>query len=193
MAVKHCLKYIDMSRIGKKPIKIPKEIKTEIKEKELVFENTQGRTLIIPLLKGIKPEMKEDNLLFRSVSDKKQIRSNWGTMRSLASNAVIGLSTGFEKTLEIEGLGYKVSKQDKELVFNLGYSHPIQFEIPEGIEIEVEKNKIIKIKGYDKQLVGETAAKIRKLKKPEPYKGKGIRYQGEIVRRKVGKKAVATM
>ncbi len=118
-------------------------------------------------------------------------RSLWGTARSLIANMVKGVSEGFEKKLEIQGIGYKAQVQGRDLLLNLGFSHLVEFKAPEGIVFKVEKN-IVSISGIDKFLVGEVSANIRKLKKPEPYKGKGIRYLGEIVRRKAGKKSVAS-
>ncbi|MEK7478974.1 MAG: 50S ribosomal protein L6, partial [Patescibacteria group bacterium] len=116
------------------------------------------------------------------------IRSNWGTLRSLLENAVEGVTKGFQKTLILEGVGFRISKQPEGLQLLLGLSHPVLIQKKEGIEFEVEKN-ILRVKGIHKELVGETAAKIRALKKPEPYKGKGFRYENEVIRRKAGKKA----
>ena len=113
----------------------------------------------------------------------------WGTYRQLIENMIIGVTQGFEKKLEINGVGYKAEVKEKQLILNVGFSHSVNFEIPENIEVRVEKNLII-VSGIDKQLVGEVAAQIRKIKKPEPYKGKGIKYLGEQIRRKVGKKVV---
>lgn len=113
--------------------------------------------------------------------------ANWGTMRALVNNAIIGVDRGFEKVLKIEGIGYKANLDGNSLILNIGFSHVVKFNTPEGIKIVVEKN-IIKISGIDKNLVGQTAADIRAFKKPEPYKGKGIRYEGEIVKIKAGKK-----
>ena len=179
-----------MSKIGKKPVKIPEGIKVEIKEGIIVFQNEKGKSLKIPILSGIKAVIENNNLIFKPENNNKQTRSNWGTIRSLSNNAVIGLTSGFEKVLEIKGLGYRAAKENDKIVFQLGFSHPIEFKIPDDLEIEVEGNNIIKIRGIDKSRVGEIAAQIRKFRKPEPYKGKGIRYQGEFIKLKAGKKAI---
>lgn len=163
---------------------------------------TEGRKIFIKGPKGelsfeLPPEVKAEilaegekkiNIL---LSDKKSpnARKVWGTNRAIISNAIEGVTKGFEKKLEIEGIGFRAGVEADNLVLNIGYSHPVKLKIPEGIKVSVEKNIII-IFGIDKNLVGQFAANIRKEKKPEPYKGKGIRYQGEIIRRKLGKKAV---
>lgn len=176
-----------MSKIGKKSIVIPEGIKVEIKDGEISFQNTKGETLNLKILDGVLPSVQDKTLSFTIEKRNRQTKANWGTMRALANNAIIGLSQGFSKILEIEGLGYRVAKEGENLVFNLGYSHPIRVRLPVSIKAEVIKNTI-KISGFDKTLVGKVAAEIRNLKKPEPYKGKGIRYQGETVKRKIGKK-----
>lgn len=181
-----------MSKIGRKPVPISSGVGVKIADNKLEFEGKEG-SLILPLLPYIKAEIKTgadgNELVFSKENDMKQARANWGTMASLAKNAIQGVSQGFSKTLEIEGIGFKASVQGNTLILNVGFTHPIKMEAPAGIKIVVEKNTI-KISGFDKALVGEMAANIRKVKKPEPYKGKGIRYQGEVVRRKAGKKVV---
>lgn len=175
-----------MSKIGKKPIIIPENVKVKLDDQDLLIEGLRGHlNLVIP--KNLKVELSDKNLVFFNLDDSKQSLALWGTTRALTDNAIKGVSSGFEKVLEIEGIGFKVQKEGRDLILNLGFSHPVKFSPPEGVEISVEKNKII-IKGIDKALVGNTAAKIRALKKPEPYKGKGIRYEGEIIKRKAGKK-----
>jgi len=176
-----------MSKIGKKSIEIPVNVKIEILDKEVMIKGPKGE-LKIPIFEGFKVELEGDLLKVVPLYQKKFTFGFWGTLRSLIANAVRGVTEGFEKKLEIEGIGYRANVEGKTLVLNLGFSHPIRFEIPEGINISTEKN-IIKISGIDKQLVGQTAAKIRSFKKPEPYKGKGIHYVGEYIRRKIGKKA----
>ncbi len=179
-----------MSKIGKKPIVIPNNVEVEINDGFLDFKGSNGSSKIkIPSY--IKAEIKEGNILFSPENNSKQARANWGTIRSLANNAIIGLTEGFSKNLEVEGIGYRANMEGENLVLNLGLSHPIKFTPPQGIKISTEKNTI-KISGIDNALVGQVAAKIRAFKKPEPYKGKGIRYQGEIVRRKAGKKVAGT-
>ncbi len=180
-----------MSRIGKQPVEIPQGIKVTIDEKsrKIIFEGSKGR-LESPLPPGIKAEIKENKLVFTRENDLKQTRAYHGLARALANNAVVGLSKGFEKRLEVEGVGYRVDLKGKELHLQLGYSHPIVYKIPEDVEITVEKpNKII-IKGIDKQRVGAVAAEIRRFREPDPYKGKGIRYEGEVLRLKPGKSGV---
>lgn len=177
-----------MSKIGKKIIIVPEGIKVEIKDGELSFQNTKGEILNFKILPGVLPSIQDKTLSFTIEKRNRQSRTNWGTMRSLANNAVIGLSQGFGKILEIEGIGYRAEKEGEDcLVFKLGFSHPIRLRLPAGIKADIVKNNI-KISGFDKALVGKVAAEIRDLKKPEPYKGKGIKYQGEIIRRKTGKK-----
>jgi len=177
-----------MSRIGIKPVVIPEGVTVEIKEGKVEVKG-KNATLSVPTLAGISIEKKEDSLVFTPSNKTKQIVSNWGTMRSLVQNAVIGASENFSKELVIEGVGYRANVEGSDLVLGLGYSHQIKFPIPDGIDIKVDKNTIT-ISGASKENVGEAAAKIRSFRKPEPYKGKGIRYSDEKVRRKAGKKAV---
>ena len=177
-----------MSRIGKKPVIIEEGVTVDILE-ETVEVKGGTTAMTLPILPGIKVEKKENELIFLPENETKQTVSNWGTMRALVQNAVSGAAKDFTKSLVIEGVGYRATLEGEKLILNLGYSHPIRFEVPKGVKIAVEKNTMT-ITGADRQLVGETAARIRKLRKPEPYKGKGIRYAGEIVRRKAGKKAV---
>jgi len=175
-----------MSRIGKMPITIPKEVKVELNNNKIKVSGERG-TLEINIHPDIQVKIEEDKIYISRPSDGRFHRSLHGLSRALINNMVKGVSSGFEKILEIRGVGYRAVREDGKMVIQIGYSHPISIEPPKGIEFEVEKQKIIKIKGIDKQLVGETAAKIRLLRKPEPYKGKGIRYIDEVVRRKVGK------
>lgn len=176
-----------MSKIGKKIIVIPEGIKIEIKDGDINFQNAKGEILNFKILPGVLVSVQDKTLSFTIEKKNRQSRTNWGTIRSLANNAVIGLSQGFSKTLEIEGIGYRVEKEGEDLVFKLGFSHPIRLPLPAGIKAEIAKN-ILKISGIDKALVGKVAAEIRNLRKPEPYKGKGIRYQGEVIKKKTGKK-----
>ena len=175
-----------MSRIGKMPITIPKEVKVELNNNKIKVSGERG-TLEINIHPDIQVKIEEDKIYISRPSDGRFHRSLHGLSRALINNMVKGVSSGFEKILEIQGVGYRAVFEDGKMVIQIGYSHHISIEPPKGIEFEVEKQKIIKIKGIDKQLVGETAAKIRLLRKPEPYKGKGIRYIDEVVRRKVGK------
>ncbi len=189
-----------MSKIGKKPIIIPEGVTVEIKDGFL--EITKGAdSHKIKILPFIEAEIGEEQikegegerkiLKFKKSANMKAAQANWGTMRAVAQNAVDGLTAGFSKNLAIEGIGYRANLEGENLVLNLGFSHPIKFTPPKGIKISVEKN-VIKVSGFDKILVGQAAADIRAFKKPEPYKGKGIRYENEVVRRKSVKKAVGT-
>lgn len=176
-----------MSRIGLKPIEIPSGVEVKIDENNLVeVKGPKGS-----LKEKFDPKMDikiEDNIITVNRPDEtKKYRSLHGLTRTLIQNMIVGVTEGYSKTLEIVGTGYRAQKQGKKLVLNLGYSHPIEMEDPEGIEVEVPSQTQIIVKGIDKQLVGNYAAKIRDLRKPEPYKGKGIRYADEVIRRKVGK------
>jgi len=182
-----------MSKIGKKQINIPEGVNLSVDE-NFVFTKKGDKEIKIPILSGVKCILSEDSksINFEIVSKTKQYKSNWGTMRSLVNNAVLGVVSGFEKTLILEGVGYRVAKEGEGLILNLGFSHPVKYEAVKGISFEIEKNSIIKIKGIDKMLVGKVAAEIRKLKKPEPYKGKGFHYSDEVIRRKSGKKGTGS-
>ena len=184
---RYYLKFGNMSKIGKKPVDILDGVTVEIKEDHLEVKGPKA-TLTVPKLPGINVEIKEGQVVMVAKNDTKQTISNWGTMRALTQNAVFGSKEGYSKTLLIEGVGYRVALEGDALVLNLGFSHPIKYALPEGISAVVDGNKIT-ISGASKSAVGEVAASIRKYRKPEPYKGKGIRYEGEVVRRKAGKKA----
>jgi len=177
-----------MSKIGKKLIEIPKEITIQISDADVVVKGAKG-SLSIPVLYGVKPKLEGTELSFEVLNNTKQARSNWGTLRSLVNNAVQGLVKDYEKTLILEGVGYRVTKEGDNLTLNLGFSHPVRYAAVPGIVFEVEKNSILKIRGADKMIVGKVAAEIRALKKPEPYKGKGFHYSDEVIRRKAGKKS----
>ena len=174
-----------MSRIGKNPISIPDGIDIEI-EKEIVRIKNSKDTMKVNLFPGIKVSQNENEILVERTSDERQVRAMHGTVRQLIASAMTGLSIGFTKELELNGVGYSANMQGTRLLLQLGYSHDILFEPPSGIAMTASKNNI-SISGFDKQLVGEVAAKIRSFRKPEPYKGKGIRYKDEYVRRKQGK------
>ncbi|MBU2101413.1 50S ribosomal protein L6 [Patescibacteria group bacterium] len=176
-----------MSKIGRKPINIPEGINIELKDNQVEVKGPNA-TLRVPVLADIDMKIEEGQIIFTSKKDDRQTKSNWGTMRSLVQNAVDGAGQDYSKILIVEGVGFKANMDGKNLVMNLGFSHPIKFSSPEGVIIEVEGNSI-KVSGADKAQVGEAAANIRNFKKPEPYKGKGIRYKDEVVRRKSGKKA----
>jgi len=176
-----------MSRIGRQPIIIPEGVDIKIKGKILQAKGPKGE-LSLELRPEIIIEKKDNQLLVSVKGQSKEIKAFWGLFRSLINNAIEGVSKGFEKRLEIRGVGFKANPIEGGLTLELGFSHKIEFKKPKGIELDVKKN-IITISGIDKQLVGQTAAEIRGLKRPEPYKGKGIRYVGEQVRRKAGKRA----
>ena len=179
-----------MSRIGKLPIQIPDKITIKKNDGKIIVSNDKNK-LEIDNLEGIDVEITDDQVKLTPKNDEQQTRNNWGTLRSLISNAVEGLTEGFQKTLLLEGVGYRMKEQGKDLKLELGFSHPIEYKKPEGIEFELENKNKLTIKGYDKQQVGEVAAEIRNFRPVEPYKGKGFRYENEVVRRKAGKKAVS--
>ena len=176
-----------MSRIGKQPIIIPEGVNINIKGRILQAKGPKGE-LSLEFRPEVIVEMKDKQLFVTVKNQSKESKAFWGLFRSLINNAVEGVSKGFEKQLEIRGVGFKANPTESGLTLELGFSHKIEFKKPEGIEFDVKKNIII-ISGINKQLVGQTAAEIRGLKRPEPYKGKGIRYVGEQVRIKAGKRA----
>jgi large subunit ribosomal protein L6 len=177
-----------MSRIGKLPIAVPFGVDVAIDQSLVTVKGPKG-TLSHSVAAPIIVEKGEDGVLsVKRPNDERESRSLHGLTRTLISNMVVGVTDGYQKKLEIVGVGYRVlSKGPTQLEFQLGYSHPIIFDAPEGITFTVESPTRLGVQGIDKQLVGEVAAKIRKLRKPEPYKGKGVRYSGEHIRRKVGK------
>lgn len=190
-----------MSRVGEKPIIIPKGVKVQIEGNIFIVEGPKGR-LSGKLAPGMKVEVREsfhsergvspkaaEEIIIKRPSNKKFHKSLHGLSRSLLANMIKGVSEKFQKTLEFIGVGYKANLNGDRLILSLGFSHPVEFPVPRGIEIKVEKGTQVTIAGVDKGLVGETAANIRALKPPEPYKGKGIRYKGEYIKRKVGKAA----
>lgn len=178
-----------MSKIGKQPITIPEGIKVSINDGVVEVVNEKNEKISISILEGVKPVIDDSEITFELLGNKKQDRSNWGTMRSLVNNAIDGLHEGFKKTLLLEGVGYRMNQDGEGLDMSLGFSHPVKVEPIEGISFELEGNNKLTVKGYDKQTVGQVAAKIRSFRPVEPYKGKGFRYRDEIVRRKAGKKA----
>ncbi len=179
-----------MSKIGKRPLPILEGVTVTIEEDKVVVQGSKG-LIEVPRLSGIDVQQKENELNFVPQNDRGQTKMNWGTMRSLVNNAMEGVNEGFSKTLEINGVGFRADVSDKTLNLKVGFSHIVEFPIPEGIDVVVEKNKIT-VSGIVKELVGQVAADIRKVKKPEPYLGKGIKYEDEIIRRKTGKKAAGT-
>lgn len=179
-----------MSKIGKKPLVIPQGVEVDLKETAVKVKGPKG-TLDLNLPYGVKIEKNESELVFSILDD--QYKNLWGLARTLVANMVEGVSNGYEKKLLIIGVGYSAKVEGKTLVLSLGYAHKVSFPIPEGIEIRTEQdpkgNTVVFISGISKELVGEVAAKVRSMKKPEPYKGKGIRYFDEFVKIKPGKSA----
>ena len=173
-----------MSRIGNKPISVPKQVQVKIADKEIEVKGPKGQ-LAVDLPEGIKVEKKDDHLV--ALRKDESWSSRHGLFRSLLANAVTGVTQGFQKDLEIVGIGYRADLKGKSVVFTLGYSHPIEFLVPPGIQITVDRQVRLSVTGIDKQKVGQVAADIRSLREPDPYKNKGIRYVGEALRKKVGK------
>lgn len=176
-----------MSRIGKQPISLSEKVQAEIEDNNIKIKGPLGE-LSLEVPSSLKLAKEGSELSLQLSKKSAGSRALWGLYRALVANMVEGVSKGFEKTLEIEGVGYRAEVSGNDLVLSLGYSHPVRMPIPEGLKVEVEKSKI-KISGIEKQQVGQFAADIRSKRKPEPYKGKGIRYEGEHIRRKVGKRA----
>jgi large subunit ribosomal protein L6 len=179
-----------MSRIGKQPITIPENVTVTIKEDLVVVKlNNQELSQAIPA--GIKVELKDNSVIVTKIKETRQTKALHGLIRSLINNMIIGVSEGFMKTLELQGTGYRVAAKGKGIELSLGFSHPINYEAPEGVKVEVKDQTTLVISGIDKQQVGETAAIIRQFRTPDAYKGKGVRYQGEVVKLKPGKAAKA--
>jgi large subunit ribosomal protein L6 len=177
-----------MSRIGRKPIPVPAGVTVAI-EPESVRVNGPKGELVERIHRDITVEQNDDILTVTRPTDRGEHRAMHGLYRSLVANMVIGVTEGYAKTLEIQGVGYRAALKGRDLELALGYSHPVSIKAPDGIEFEVPQPTRVIVRGIDKQLVGEIAANIRKQRPPEPYKGKGIRYEGEYVARKVGKRA----
>ena len=175
-----------MSRIGKKPVAIPSGVTVDVKGSTVTVKGTKG-TLTRTFEPSMKITVEGSEVKVERPNDEKRNKSLHGLTRTLINNMVIGVTTGYEKTLEINGVGYKAAKQGKKLNLSLGYSHPVIFDDPEGIETQVPDERTIIVKGMDKEKVGQYAAEIREMRGPEPYKGKGIKYKEEHIIRKVGK------
>ncbi|AQS57978.1 50S ribosomal protein L6 [Desulforamulus ferrireducens] len=175
-----------MSRIGKKPIPVPQGVDIQIEGNLVRVKGPKGQ-LEREFHRDMVIKLEEGNLVVNRPSDAKNHRSLHGLTRTLLSNMVEGVTKGFQRNLELVGVGYRAAKQGNKLVLTVGYSHPVEFEPPAGIEIEVPAPTKITLKGADKQAVGQLAANIRAVREPEPYKGKGIKYEGEVIRRKAGK------
>jgi large subunit ribosomal protein L6 len=175
-----------MSRIGKAPIAVPDKVKINLDQPGISVEGPKG-SLSMPLSDLIKVDIEGSEIRVSTASEHRKARAMHGLTRSLIQNMVTGVTDGFTKSLEIVGVGYRAEATAETLTLNVGYSNPVVFPIPDGISIDVEKNLLINVRGIDKQQVGEIAAQIRRIRKPEPYRGKGIKYVGEYIRRKVGK------
>lgn len=176
-----------MSRIGKKIIKVPDGVTIKINGTNIEIKGPKGE-LMVQIRPEIEAVMRDEQISFTVKEQSKESSAFWGLARALVANAVKGVTEGYKKELEIQGVGYRARVEGNNLVLEMGFSHPVNLEKPSGIDFTIEKN-IIRISGIDKQLVGETSAKIRAVRPPEPYKGKGIRYVGEVVLRKAGKRA----
>ena len=177
-----------MSRIGKRELIIPDGVSTTIDNQNVTIKGPKGELTwnVHPL---VRIKVVDNKLTTEKVNDSKESNAQQGTTNSLIDNMIIGVTKGFEKELETTGVGYRFSVSGNKVTVNAGYSHPVIVEVPKGLEVDVPSNTELTVKGIDKQLVGELAANIRDIRRPEPYKGKGIRYKDEIVRRKEGKKA----
>ncbi len=175
-----------MSRIGKRPIPIPQKVSVTLEGQHVVVKGPKGElSRVLP--SGVVVERVEETLVLRKEDESRSSEQRHGLCRTLVANMVEGVSQGFQRRLEIQGVGYRAQIQGRNLVLNVGYSNPVQIEPPEGVQVAVEGNTNVVVSGIDKEIVGNTAAKIRAVRPPEVYKGKGIRYLGEVVRRKAGK------
>jgi large subunit ribosomal protein L6 len=175
-----------MSRVGRKVIAVPAGVKVSVSESALEVQGPRGK-LTTPVPPGVKFSLQGQELSCQRASDARQLRAFHGLARALAQNAIQGVTKGFAKDLDIVGVGYRAQVEGNKVVFALGYSHPIEYQMPEGIKIAVEKQTRLTVSGIDRQKVGQVAAEIRSLRKPDPYKQKGIRYVGEVLKKKAGK------
>lgn len=176
-----------MSRIGRQPIAVPESVEVKITDGKIDFKGPKGELKVV-IMDGIEVKQENNTISVIKKSDNSDTQKLFGLQRTLIANAVHGVSEGYTKELEINGVGFRAQMKGSDLEMNLGFSHPVIYSSPEGVNVSVNQN-IITVAGHDKQLVGEVAASIRKLKKPEPYKGKGIKYTDERIRRKAGKAA----
>jgi large subunit ribosomal protein L6 len=175
-----------MSRIGKRPIPLPQKVTVVFEGQQIAVKGPKGElSRLLP--EGVSFELDGETLLVKRRDESRTARERHGLSRTLVANMVEGVAQGFQRRLEIQGVGYRAQVQGRNLILNVGYSHPVQIEAPEGIQFAVENNTNVVVSGIDKEVVGNTSAKIRAVRPPEPYKGKGIRYAGEMVRRKAGK------
>jgi large subunit ribosomal protein L6 len=179
-----------MSRIGRKPVSIPQGVKVNVDGAVIRAEGPKGK-LMQPVPAGLSVKIENNQLVLSRSGDDRKTRALHGLARALVANMVAGVKDGFERKLEIVGIGYRAQMQGRAIQLALGYSHPVIFPLPEGVTAEIDRQVNITLRGADKAVLGQTAAKIRALREPDPYKGKGIRYANEVIRRKVGKKAGA--
>jgi len=179
-----------MSRVGKKPIPVPSGVNVQIREGSLEVQGPKGK-LSTPVPPGIRFSLEDGTLSCAREKEGRQERAFHGLARALAQNAVTGVSEGFTKELDIVGVGYRANVEGRKVVLSLGYSHPVVYPIPEGVEVKVDKQTHLMISGIDRQKVGQVAAEIRRFRKPDPYKQKGVRYTGEILKKKAGKAGAA--
>ena len=175
-----------MSRVGRKVIVVPAGVKVSVSESALEVQGPKGK-LTTPVPPGIKFALSGQELSCQRANDERQQRALHGLARALAQNAIKGVTEGFSRDLDIVGVGYRAAVEGSKVVLALGYSHPVEYQVPEGIKVAVEKQTHIQVSGIDRQAVGQVAAEIRKLRKPDPYKQKGIRYVGEVLKKKAGK------
>jgi large subunit ribosomal protein L6 len=178
-----------MSRVGKQPVLIPEKTKVSYENRVLTVQGEKG-TLTLSIHRAVDLKIEDGVLKVVPFEDKRTSRAMQGLMRSLVANMITGVNQGFERTLVIDGIGYRAETKGNALVLNVGFSNPVQFDLPEGISASVDRNTIIKLSCIDKEKLGRTAAAIRKIRPPEPYKGKGIKYAEERIRRKAGKAGV---
>jgi len=176
-----------MSRIGKVPVAVPAGVSADIANGALTVKGPKG-TLTLSMREEISYTVEDGRILVKPANDSKQARAFWGMQRTLVSNLVEGVTAGFTKTLDIKGVGYRAAAQGRKLKLQLGYSHDVDLDVPEGLEVKTPDQTTVEVSGIDKQAVGQFAAEIRRWRKPEPYKGKGIAYRGEYIFRKEGKK-----
>jgi len=179
-----------MSRVGRKPIAVPEGVKVTVQPDKVEFESSKGK-LSSPLFPGIEAKLEDKTLVFTRAEETKELRTNHGLARSLANNALLGVTVGFTKQLEIVGVGYRAKLEKDHLELSVGYSKPVSYKVPAGIQIAVEKPTLITVRGIDKQQVGQVAEEIKRFRKPDPYKLKGIRYVGERLIKKERKAGVA--
>jgi len=179
-----------MSRIGRQPVSIPQGVKVNLDGAVVRAEGPKGK-LSQPIPEGLSAKIENSQLVISRSGDDRKVRALHGLARALMANMVTGVKDGFERKLEIVGIGYRAQLQGRAIQLALGYSHPVIFPLPEGVTAEIDRQVSITLRGADKAVLGQTAAKLRALRKPDPYKGKGIRYANEVVRKKVGKKAGA--